>query len=56
MTPSPRLTALDDTAGCIARGEDVGGPLGPALCLTGQRIVDTAMRSALEKRTLELLP
>ena len=37
-------------------GETVGGPLDPALCLTAQRIVDTAARSAAEKRTLELIP
>jgi hypothetical protein len=30
--------------GCIERGEKVGGPLDPELCLTAQRIVDTAAR------------
>ncbi|KPP83820.1 MAG: putative dehydrogenase [Rhodobacteraceae bacterium HLUCCA08] len=48
--------AIDYVLGCIARGEAVGGPLDPALCLTAQRIVDTALRSAHEKRTLELVP
>jgi predicted dehydrogenase len=47
---------IEYVLGCIARGEAVGGPLDPALCLTAQRIVDTAMRSAEEKRTLELVP
>jgi hypothetical protein len=42
--------------GCIADGTPIGGPLNPALCLTAQRIVDTAARSAQEKRTLALLP
>lgn len=37
-------------------GLDVEGPLSPALCRIGQRIVDTAYRSAEEGRTLELLP
>ena len=32
------------------------GPLDPALCRTAQRIVDTAGRSAEERRTLALLP
>jgi predicted dehydrogenase len=48
--------AIEYVLGCIARGEPVGGPLDPALCLTAQRIVDTAARSAAEKRTLELIP
>jgi glucose-fructose oxidoreductase len=47
---------IEYVLGCIARGEPVGGPLDPALCLTAQRIVDTAMKSAQQKRTLELLP
>jgi len=41
--------------GCIARGEPVEGPLDPTLCLTAQRIVDTAALSAAGKRTLELI-
>ncbi|MEM7694153.1 MAG: Gfo/Idh/MocA family oxidoreductase [Pseudomonadota bacterium] len=41
---------------CLARGEPVAGPLSPDLCLTAQRIVDTAAQSAREKRTLALLP
>jgi hypothetical protein len=42
--------------GCIARGEPLAGPLDPAVSLVGQRIVDTAARSAREKRTLPLVP
>ena len=41
---------------CIARGEPVAGPLDPDLCLIAQRIVDTAVQSAKDKRTLALLP
>lgn len=54
--PKGRANAIEYVLGCIERGEPVGGPLAPDLCLTGQRIVDTAARSAAEKRTLELLP
>ena len=42
--------------GCINRGEAISGPLDPMLCLTAQRIVDTAALSAREKRTLALVP
>ena len=48
--------AIEYVLGCIARGVPVGGPLDPALCLTGQGIVDTARASADQKRTLALLP
>lgn len=41
---------------CLERGEAPAGPLDPAMSLLGQRIVDTAARSAREKRTLTLLP
>jgi glucose-fructose oxidoreductase len=54
--PESERNGIDYVLGCIARGAPVGGPLDPALCLTAQRIVDTAMRSAEDKRTLELLP
>ncbi|MDJ1016220.1 MAG: Gfo/Idh/MocA family oxidoreductase [Paracoccaceae bacterium] len=48
--------AIEYVLGCIARGAPVGGPLDPELCLVAQRIVDTAARSAKEKRTLGLVP
>lgn len=54
--PEGERSAIEYVLGCIARGVPVAGPLDPALCLTAQRIVDTAKRSAEEKRTLELLP
>ena len=41
---------------CKERGLPFEGPLDPALCRTAQRIVDTAARSAVERRTLELPP
>ena len=40
----------------LRNGQPVEGPLDPTLCLTAQRIIDTAVRSASEKRTLELMP
>jgi predicted dehydrogenase len=48
--------AIEYVLGCISRGEPVTGPLDPEVSLLGQRIVDTAARSAREKRTLALLP
>jgi glucose-fructose oxidoreductase len=54
--PVGRRNAIEYVLGCIAEGRPVEGPLDPGLCLTAQRIVDTAYRSAAEKRTLELVP
>ncbi len=48
--------AIEYVVGCIRKGEAISGPLDPALCLTAQRIIDTAARSAREKRTLTLVP
>lgn len=46
---------IEYVLGCLARAEPVSGPLDAALCLTAQRIVDTAVASAEQKRTLALL-
>ena len=54
--PAGEANAIDYVLGCLKRGEPVTGPLDPALCLTAQRIVDTAALSAAQKRTLELIP
>ncbi len=51
-----RRNAIEYVLGCIQRGEPLTGPLDPAVSLTGQRIVDTAIQSAREKRTLALVP
>ena len=53
--PEGARNAIEYVLGCIARGEPVEGPLDPTLCLTAQRIVDTAALSAARKRTLELI-
>ena len=39
---------------CKETGEAIAGPLDPKLARIGQRIVDAAMRSAAEKRTVDL--
>lgn len=53
--PVGERNAIEYVLGCISKGAPVTGPLDPALCLTAQRIVDTARRSAREKQTLRLL-
>jgi predicted dehydrogenase len=40
---------------CLERGAAVEGPLSPALCRIGQQIVDSAVKSATEKRTVRLV-
>jgi predicted dehydrogenase len=40
---------------CLETGEAVAGPLSPELSRTGQRIVDSAVISAREKRTVKLI-
>ncbi len=54
--PEGARDPIEYVLGRIARGEPIGGPLDPELCLTAQRIVDTAALSAVEKRTVELIP
>ncbi len=54
--PKGQTNAIEYVLGCIESGELVAGPLHPQLCLTAQRIVDTAVQSSAQKRTLELLP
>ncbi|MAB88570.1 MAG: glucose-fructose oxidoreductase [Planctomycetes bacterium] len=41
---------------CITSGGDVEGPLSPEVSRAGQQIVDSAVLSAREKRTVSLLP
>lgn len=53
--PVGARNAIEYVLNCLERGEPVAGPLDPDLCLTAQRIVDTAARSAAEKRTLDLV-
>ena len=39
----------------LESGEAINGPMAPEICRIGQQIVDTAMKSAEEKRTLPLI-
>ena len=52
---APRQNPIQYLLHCIETGEPVTGPLSPALCRIGQQIVDTALLSAHEKRTVQLL-
>ncbi len=54
--PFGRQNPIQYLLHCLETGEPVRGPLDPALCRIGQQIVDTALQSAREKRTLALLP
>lgn len=54
--PEGARNAIEYVIGCIEKGVPITGPLSPQVSLTGQRIVDTAVQSAREKRTLALLP
>lgn len=54
--PIGQRNGIEYVLGCLERGEAISGPLDPELCLTAQRIVDTAALSAQKKRTLKLLP
>jgi predicted dehydrogenase len=40
---------------CIEKNKPVDGPLSPAMCRIGQQIVDSAVKSAAEKRTVPLV-
>jgi glucose-fructose oxidoreductase len=51
----PFRNPIEYTLHCIERGRPVEGPLSPRIARIGQQIVDTAVKSAAEKRTLKLL-
>ena len=51
----PRQNPIQYLLHCLETGEPVRGPLDPTLCRIGQQIVDTAVESAKQKRTLALL-
>jgi glucose-fructose oxidoreductase len=53
---APRRQPIEYVLHCLETGEPISGPLDPALARIGQRIVDAAVRSAAEKRTVELAP
>ena len=53
--PPGRRGALEYMLARIEDGGPITGPLDPELCLTGQRIVDSAVLSAETKRTVALV-
>jgi glucose-fructose oxidoreductase len=53
---APRRNPVEYVLHCKETGAPIEGPLNPELCRTAQRIIDTAILSARQKRTLELLP
>ena len=50
----PHNAAIPYFIDCIENNRPVDGPLSPEIARIGQQIVDTAYRSAQEKRTLQL--
>lgn len=53
---APHSNPVEYVLHCLADGVAISGPLDPVLCRIGQQIVDTAVLSASEKRTMDLLP
>jgi glucose-fructose oxidoreductase len=51
----PRQNPVQYMIHCLENGEPVQGPLSPEICRIGQRIVDSAVASALHKHTVRLL-
>ena len=54
--PPERCGSVAHLLSGIAEAAPIEGPLDPALSLTGQRIIDSALLSAHEKRTVPLVP
>lgn len=52
---APNNAAIPYFIDCIASGRAVEGPLSPQIARIGQQIVDTAYKSAQEKRSLSLI-
>lgn len=55
VLPPGRRGPIEYVLARIDDGAPIVGPLDPALCLTGQRIVDSAVLSAATKRTVALV-
>jgi predicted dehydrogenase len=52
---SPNRNPIEYLLDRLERGKEVDGPLSPKIARIGQQIVDSAMKSAQEKRTVPLL-
>jgi glucose-fructose oxidoreductase len=55
VLPAGRRNPLEYVLARLDDGAPIAGPLDPALCLIGQRIIDSAMQSAAAKRTVPLM-
>jgi glucose-fructose oxidoreductase len=55
MLEPPHNNPIAHFLHCLESGEDFIGPLEPKLCRVGQQIVDSAVLSATEKRTVKLI-
>lgn len=53
---SPFRNPVEYVLHCKETNTPISGPLDPTLCRTAQRIIDTAVESAKQRRTIELLP
>jgi glucose-fructose oxidoreductase len=53
---APHNNPINHFLHCLETGEPFIGPLDPKLCRIGQQIVDSAVVSASEKRTVKLVP
>ena len=51
----PNQNVIQYFVNCLETGQEPEGPLSPAICRIGQQIVDSAIRSARERRTISLL-
>ena len=51
----PHRNPIEYVLHCIKSDAEIEGPLSPAIARVGQQIVDSAVRSAAEKRTVELV-
>jgi glucose-fructose oxidoreductase len=51
----PYLSPIHYLVHCLETGEPVSGPLAPEIARIGQQIVDSAVLSAREKRTVPLV-
>lgn len=52
---SPRRNPIEYVLDCLEHNRPVDGPLSPKIARIGQQMVDTAVKSAAEKRTIKLL-
>ncbi|MGE0102423.1 MAG: Gfo/Idh/MocA family protein [Blastocatellales bacterium] len=55
VIPAPHRNTVEHVVHCLRTGEPFIGPLTPEMSRTGQQIVDTAVISAAEKRTVQLV-